>query len=260
MSNQPTGLFGTTAFLGLTMMALAAAHPLGAAESDGAVGACPLPPEDSAEQVDNKPAVRRLRATLASGVEGNSIDADLAELAFVTSARPNPQVQEILQVPGDDRTSLQITVVNNSRHASPDGGITLSFPDFTRPSDRERIDDVVVPEGMALHVIPAGGELFGRNGVAQVARHLMIEVHGSWRPRQTRSLELDVLGTMARVVVQYRSALSDNGGDYHNTPAESDALDQQGWPAFACVVGSGDSDPAEDQRATAQATETGGRQ
>lgn len=242
------------------MICFLAAAPLVAAEPDEPMSVCPLPVADGAVASGDKPAVRRLRSTMSAGDHGGRADDDLAEMAFVTSSSPNPEIRNVLQVPGGGRTHLEITVVNNSRHASPDGGITLSFPDFNRPSDRARFENIAVPEGMALHVIPAGGELFGRNGVARAARHLMIEVHGSWGPRQARTLELDVLDTPVPVVVHYRSALSDSGGDYHNTPADSHALDQQGWPAFACLIGSGSSSLAQSRNASDQGVETRGRQ
>jgi len=197
---------------------------------------------------------------VADAAGGNNADADLDTLAFVTSAWPNPQVREIVQIPQQNRTSLEITVINNSRHSSPDGGITLSFPDFTRPSDRERIEGVDVPEGMALHLIPAGGDLFGRNGAQRVARHLMIEVHGAWNPREVRTLRLDVLRTQTPVLVKYRSALADESGEYRNTPTDSPALDQQGWPALSCLLGGQATGLVQQPRTGVQALESGGRQ
>lgn len=218
------------------MLLLCTSTSLGAAESGA--GACPLPVvERGGGSSGDHRSVRRLRAALVASAEIGNEASDMAELTFVTSTRPNPLVQKVVQVPGDDGPALMVTVVNNSRHASPDGGITLSFPELTRSSDRARIEDVRVPDGMALHVIPAGGQLFGRNGRAQVARHLMIEVHGAWQPRQARTLEIALRGNDAPVLVYYRSALSDDDDAYRNAPIESDTLDQQGWPAMACVVG-----------------------
>lgn len=207
----------------------------------GAMGplesACPMPAtERGGNSADHRP-VRRLRAAPVATAEAGGIESDMAELAFVTSTTPNPMIQDVVQVPGDGRTALKVTVVNNSRYASPDGGITLSFPELNRPSDRSRIEDVRVPDGMALHVIPAGGQLFGRNGRPQVARHLMIEVHGPWQPRASRTLEIQLREAEAPVLVYYRSALSDEGNNYRNAPAESDRIDQQGWPAMACSIG-----------------------
>lgn len=229
-SRNKDGLCLATGLVGAALLFFA-----GALEADE-LKACPRPALDAAEiHGGSEPAVRRLRTTVAAGVDSSG--ADLAELAFVTSSSPNPRIQKMLQVPGDQGTRLKLTVVNNSRHGSPDGGITLSFPELTSPSDRARLEQVDVPDGMALHVIPAGGEVFARKGRTQVARHLMVEVHGSWQPRQVRTLELDLIGTTAPVVVHYRSALADASGVYHNTPAESDALDQQGWPSYVCLVG-----------------------
>ena len=217
------------------LVLLFASSSLGAAEP--AAGACPTPATERAGGSGDHRPVRRLRAALATSPEVGGIEFDMAELSFVTSTTPNPLVQDVVQVPGDGRTALKVTVVNNSRHASPDGGITLSFPELTRPTDRSRIEDVRVPEGMALHVIPAGGQLFGRNGLPQVARHLMIEVHGPWQPRQSRTLEIQLRAAEAPLLVHYRSALSDEDNNYRNAPAQSGRLDQQGWPAMACSIG-----------------------
>lgn len=228
----------TTALTGAAFLLAGQVLAAGSTER-GPTMPCPLPvAEDNALQ-RSKPAIRRLRAVVTPGPEAGSVETDLAEMAFVTSTRPNPRIEDVVQTThGNDRTTLRITVVNNSRHASPGGGITLSFPEFTRRSDRARIDNVAVPEGMTLHIIPAGGQLFGRNGREQAASHLMIEVHGAWRPRQARTLEIEVSGIAAPVPVRYRSALSDNRGDYHNAPAQSGFLDQQGWPVLTCTIGS----------------------
>lgn len=232
-----TGQAVTAALTGVAGLALAVAAA-GAAEPEAAT-ICPLPAVETAPDPEGEPVVRRLRATVSAGEETAGVETDLAEMAFVTSTRPNPTIEDIVQVPrGGDLTTLRVTVVNNSRHASPDGGITLSFPEWTRPEDRERIVDIAAPQGMALHVIPAGGRLFGRNGLEQTAGHLMVEVHGPWRPRQTRTLDIEVSGDAVPVLVRYRSAMSDDDGEYHNTPARSVALDQQGWPAYSCTMGS----------------------
>jgi hypothetical protein len=82
----------------------------------------------------------------------------------------------------------------------------------------------------------------------------MIEAHGAWEPGQSRTLEFDVLGTRARVPVRYRSALSDESGDYHNAPSTADATDQQGWPASSCAIG-GDLSTTDD-RTTVQVSES----
>lgn len=201
------------------------------------VGPCPLPTAQETDEAPEDNGIRRLRSVVSADASANGVEDDLASLAFVTSKRPVPEIERITQIPAEGRTTLRITVVNNSRHASPDGGVTLSFPRLTRPSDSARIDNVVLPDGMALHVIPAGGELFGRNGLAQEARHLMVEAHGPWSPGQVRTLQLDVLTRQAPVLVHYRSALSDGNGDYRNAPYRSDIRDQQGWPAFACLLG-----------------------
>ncbi len=236
-----------------------AAADVDAAEHQSAV-TCPVPGSSDSALDSGKPAVRRLRTVLAPGPEAGSLEADLAELAFVTSTRPNPKISSIVQAPGgDEHTRLRVTVVNNSRHASPDGGITLSFPKFTRRSDRARVGDVVVPEGMALHVIPAGDPLFGRNGREQTASHLMIEVHGAWQPRQSRTLEVEVSDLAAPVPVRYRSALSDDSGAYHNAPARSGSLDQQGWPVLTCTIGSSQPVMTRDERITVRAHGRGGR-
>ncbi|NBD95898.1 MAG: hypothetical protein GVY11_05415 [Gammaproteobacteria bacterium] len=214
---------------------------------------CPMPKAGAAGNDHGRPAVRRLRAAVGAGVGDTDVESDLADLTFATAAWPRPLVRRIEQSPLRDRTRLALEVVNNSRHVSPDGGMTVSFPDLDRPSDRSRVGNVVVPEGMALHVIPAGGRLFGQNGLARTAEHLMIEVHGVWRPRQVRRLEIDILAVGAPLVVRYRSALSDDSGDYRNTPADSDTLDQQGWPAHTCLMGVPDSSLAERGRTSGEA-------
>lgn len=216
-----------------------ASTSLGAVEP--AATACPGPAVEHGKNTDQHRSVRRLRTAHVASAEASSVESDMAGLAFVTSTGPNPLVQEIVQVPGDGRAALKVTVVNNSRHASPDGGITLSFPELTSPSDRSRVEGVRVPDGMALHVIPAGSQLFGRNGQSQVARHLMIEVHGPWQPRQSRTLEIQLRAGDTPLLVYYRSALSDENNDYRNAPAQSDRLDQQGWPAMVCSISGGDA-------------------
>ncbi|NBB92286.1 MAG: hypothetical protein GVY32_03860 [Gammaproteobacteria bacterium] len=224
------------------------------AAAPGAANICPLPAAHSASQPEGEPVVRRLRDTVSADAETAGADTDLAELAFVTSTGPNPMIEDVVQVPrGGNATTLRVTVVNNSRHASPDGGITLSFPEWTRPGDRERITDVVVPEDMALHVIPAGGRLFGRDGIERTASHLMVEVHGPWRPRQARTLDIDLSADATPVLVRYRSAMSDDDGDYRNTPARSVAVDQQGWPAYSCTLGKPESGLLGQRTATLQA-------
>lgn len=228
-----------------------------AAPTAAATMPCPMPNAGAIRIPDGKPAVRRLRAAVETGMDDRSAESDLADLAFATAARPSPLIKRIEQSPLEDRTKLSLEVVNNSRHVSPDGGMTVSFPGLGRTSDRFRVGNVVVPKGMALHVIPAGDRLFGRNGLIQAAEHLMIEVHGAWRPRQVRTLEIEILGTTDPVVVRYRSALADANGDYRNTPTESDILDQQGWPALACLMGMADSSLAETGRVS---SEVGGQQ
>lgn len=206
------------------------------AADPGAPEACPPPRSEGAPETSAEPAIRRrLRDDIATPADYGSAESDLAELTYVTASRPVAHLRDVVQVPSADRVLLRLTVVNNSRHASPAGGITLSFPGFTRPSDRARIESVVVPEGMDLHVIAAGGRVFGRNGLAQRAEHLMVEVHGPWQPRQARTLDVAVSSADKRLEVRFRSALSDAGGNYQNTPVESGVIDQQGWPARACT-------------------------
>lgn len=252
--SSPPGFIAGLAFLAtllLFALSLEAVEP-------PALNHCPMTSTSDAAGADRSRPVRRLRETAAAGPESSNVDSDLAELAFVTSTRPNPRVESMLQVPGaGNLTTLQLTVVNNSRHASPDGGITLSFPALSRPSDRARIGKVVIPEGMALHVIPAGGRLFGRNGLEQRAKHLMIEVHGPWRPRQTRTLEIEISGTSSAIPVRYRSAMSDSRGTYHNTPRQSASPDQQGWPAHACMLGGNQHALAGNSAADTHSAESG---
>lgn len=225
---------------------------LSAADS-GAVEACPLPQSQGAPGVGEEPAIkRRLRDEITTLADYGSAETDLTELTYVTASRPVPHFGEMVQVPGAGRALLRLTVVNNSRHASPDGGITLSFPGFTRPSDRSLIESVVVPEGMALHVIPAGGRVYGRDGLVQQAEHLMVEVHGPWQPRQSRTLEVAVSSADKPAEVRFRSAFSDAGGTYQNTPVESLMLDQQGWPARTCTFKAGGAAPVDEERLAAQ--------
>jgi hypothetical protein len=162
----------------------------------------------------------------------------MAALSFATATRAQPRVESLVQVPDEQQTTIRLTVSNNSAHHSPDGGMTISFPTLDSPDDAERVLDVAVPDGMALHVIPAGGRLYGRTGRLQTASYLMVEAHGPWQARQSRALEIVIQHEESGLPVQYRSALSDSAGDYTNAPASADVVDQQGWPVEACVIGS----------------------
>lgn len=183
------------------------------------------------------------------------IDSDMAALSFATATRAQPHVESIVQMPDEKQTTIRLTVTNNSPHHSPDGGMTVSFPTLESPDDVERVLDVVVPDVMALHVIPAGGQLYGRMGRPQTASYLMIEAHGPWQARQSRTLEIVIEHAESALPVKYRSALSDEAGGYSNAPASADVADQQGRPAKACLVGSGfarlmaGAYPASDQEA-----------
>lgn len=253
MSDTSPKKLPPTHLLASVVLCFSAALPIQAVGLE-ATRACPSSVDGTtAASQESQSAVRRLRDAVPTDQQGAGAESDLAEMAFVASTRPNPAIEKIVQVPLEEgRTRLRITVRNNSRHASPDGGITLSFPGLTRPDDDIRIAGVDVPEGMALHIIPAGGSLFGRSGLEQVAEHLMIEIHGAWQQRQARTLALDVLQTQLPVAVQYRSALSDENGDYFNTPTESVVADQQGWPAFSCALGGSLPTVAAEDRSTAQ--------
>jgi hypothetical protein len=212
-----------------------------------------MPAEGLAAVVNQSGRIRRLRST-SFDPSGLDTDSDLKALSFATATRAQPHIKDFIQMPGEQQTTVRLSVVNNSPHESPDGGMTLSFPDLVSPGDRERILDVVVPEGMSLHVIPAGGQLFGRTGRLQLASYLMVEVHGPWHSGQRRTMEVVIEHDDSTLPIQYRSALSDATGDYWNTPTSASTTDQQGWPVESCLLGSGlarrtfEEDPASDSQ------------
>ncbi len=162
----------------------------------------------------------------------------MAALSYATATTVQPHIQGFVHVPDKAHAAIRMTVTNNSPYPSPEGGMTLSFPAFDAPGDVDRIVEVVVPEGLALHVIPAGGQLYGRNGNSQAADYLMVEAYGPWDPQQSRTIQVMIERVAVPVAVQYRSALADTAGNYINTPAFSDQADQQGWPIHTCVVDS----------------------
>ena len=177
---------------------------------------------------------RRLRDRIIQIDEGQDFAFDEASLLSLTARQPRPSIQQLVYQRGEGYLSLGVTARNSTRHASPDGGITLSFPQLDQPSDDARIESVNVPDGMSLHIIPAGGRLYARNGQPSIAQHLMVEVHGPWPAESARRLELTIQNQNQPLHVRYRSALSDEQRRYFNAPSSAPLLDQQGWPVMHC--------------------------
>lgn len=180
---------------------------------------------------------RRLRDRIIRSDDDDDFVFDEASLLSLTARQPTPSIQPLVYEHGDGYLSLGVTARNSTRHGSRDGGITLSFPQLDQPSDDARIESISVPDGMSLHVIPAGGQLYARNGQPSTAQHLMVEVHGPWPAETSRRLELTIRYPEQPLKVRYRSALSDEQRRYLNAPASASLLDQQGWPVMHCQAG-----------------------
>jgi hypothetical protein len=135
-------------------------------------------------------------------------------------------------------TDINIGVINRGG-TSPEGGISVSFPDFTASGDTSYIQD------NGSDIIPSfhakGQQIYNSSCTQFSAAYLLSElVDNSWEENEYHSLKIRVKPNKDAFTFYVRSAMLESGCTWHNEYPDEDVgwvtTDQQGWSVRAYTI------------------------
>ncbi|MEW6510844.1 MAG: carboxypeptidase regulatory-like domain-containing protein, partial [Bacteroidota bacterium] len=132
---------------------------------------------------------------------------------------------------------VTVQVRNTGSSVSDDGGISISFPTFTRSNDHQFVIPLSSNSGDSPGYIvrAAGSTISNRSCSPTTASYLLVEyADGNWQVQESNYLQVRVRPQSAGTFpINIRSAMHRaNPCDYVNNPSSSSYTDQQGWPVW----------------------------
>lgn len=140
---------------------------------------------------------------------------------------------------------IRVSAVNRGGR-SDEGGITISFPQFTDRDDKSRIKVISQDSGRSPIIKGKGDNIYDGLGqpIPEQRKYVLVEiVDTDWRTNESHSLEIEVTPKSTGTFEFYaRSAMKIPGSPlYINDPRRGDSRaysspDQQGWSVIRRVI------------------------
>ena len=157
-------------------------------------------------------------------------------------APPPPNPALTLQDLPDEITfgevfDLTVRSVNNGGIAV-DGGISVSFPNFTDEQDTNQIIDIETNSGdPGLKYFSKNSEIHDKDGNKILANYLLAEyADADWKSGIEKQMKIRVTPKEPGDFVVYIRSAMGAGTEYVNAPASSENTDQQGWEVEKHIV------------------------